>query len=113
MKAALVATWTQPVPGREKKALQFGAEATAFWTKKAAEGKCTAPEFFFAETGVGMWMVKGDRLELAAAADEDEARLLNMKGDLLLQDYALVLYHTGDSADQFMATYDKALNAIG
>lgn len=113
MKAALVSTWTHPVPGREKKALEFGAEATAYWGRKAAAGKCTEPEFFFAETGFGMWMVKGDRDTLEALADEDEARLLNMKGDLLLQDYALVLYHTGDGADRFMATYGEALNAIG
>ncbi len=112
MNAALVATWTHPVPGREEKALEFGAEATAFWSKKAAEGKCTAPEFFFAETGVGMWMVKGDRAELAALAEEDETRLLNTKGDLLLQDYALVLYHTGEGADRFMATYGEALQSI-
>ena len=113
MKAALVATWTQPIPGREQKALEYGAEVMAHWSRLAQQGKCTEPEMFFAETGVGMWMVKGDRATLMAESENDEARLLSMKGDLLLKDFALVLYHTGDAADAFMATYSQALAAIG
>ena len=29
MKAAIVVTWTEPVPGREMKALEFGVDVTA------------------------------------------------------------------------------------
>jgi hypothetical protein len=112
MKAALVTTWTQPIPGREQKALEYGAEAMAYWSRLAQEGKCTEPEMFFAETGVGMWMVKGDRATLTAESETEAARLLSMKGDLLLKDFSIVLYHTGDAADAFMATYGKALAAI-
>ena len=112
MKAAMVATWTQPIPGREKKALEYGAEVMEHWGRLAREGKCTEPEMFFAETGVGMWMVKGDRATLTAESESDAARLLSMKGDLLLKDFAIVLYHTGDGADAFMATFNKALEAI-
>ena len=112
MKAALVATWTQPIPGREQKALEYGAEVMAYWNALAQQGRCTEPEMFFAETGVGMWMVKGDRATLMAESENDAARLLSMKGDLLLKDFAMVLYHTGDAADAFMATYGQALQAI-
>jgi 2-methylcitrate dehydratase PrpD len=112
MKAALIATWTQPVAGREQKALEYGAEVMAHWSGLAQQGKCTEPEIFFAETGVGMWMVKGDRATLMAESEKDVARLLVMKGDLLLKDFALVLYHTGDAADAFMATYGQALASI-
>ncbi|GAA1988460.1 hypothetical protein [Catenulispora subtropica] len=112
MKAALVATWTQPIPGREQKALEYGAEVMAHWSRLAQEGKCTEPEIFFAETGVGMWMVKGDRTTLTAESENEATRLLSMKGDLLLKDFTLVLYHTGDGADAFMASYAQALDAI-
>lgn len=112
MKAALVASWSQPVPGRERKALEYGAEVNAYWSQRAQEGRCTEPETFFSENGVGMWMVKGAREDLVALSASEEGRLLSMKGDLLLKDFSLGLYHTGDSADLFMATYSQALDAI-
>lgn len=113
MKSAMVATWTHPVAGRETKALEYGAEVMEFWSKKAADGMCSEPELFFSERGTGMWLVKGDRDELLKIHDSDEARLLTMKGELLLEAFSVDFCYTGDSADAYMARFGMALAAIG
>ncbi|MEU8517661.1 hypothetical protein AB0C76_39710 [Kitasatospora sp. NPDC048722] len=113
MEAAFVITWTQPVPGREQKSLEYAAEAGAFWTQKAREGKCSEPEMFFGETGVGLWMIKGDHDVLAELIETEEVQLLTMKGVLLLRDFTANLYRTGEAAEQFLATFGKALQTLG
>ncbi|MEU9045709.1 MULTISPECIES: hypothetical protein [unclassified Kitasatospora] len=112
MKAAFVSTWTQPVPGRERKLLEWAGEADAYWRRRAKEGKCTAPETFFSETGFGIRMVKGEREDLMALSMTDEVQLLTMRGELLLKDFTTVLFHTGDAAEKFMVTFGKALETI-
>jgi hypothetical protein len=80
MDAAIVLTWSAPFPGREKKTLEFVAQADEYWGKRAAEGRCTQPEWFFLPTGGGMWMVKGERRVLEELIQTDEARRLLVKG---------------------------------
>jgi hypothetical protein len=36
-----------------------------------------------------------------------------MRGELLLKDFTAALYHTGDAAERYMATFGKALETIG
>jgi hypothetical protein len=112
MYSAMVVTWTHPTLGREAKSLEYGAEVTDFWGKKAAEGKCTVPELFFSERGTGMWFVKGYRDTLMQIHDTDEARLLTMKGELLLDGFNLDICYAGDDAVDYMTRYGKALTAI-
>jgi hypothetical protein len=108
----MIVTWTEPIPGREAKALEYGADVAAFWTKQAEAGKCTDPELFFSERGVGMWMVKGDRDVLLSIHDSDEAQLLIMRGQLLLSDFGVDFYTAGEASDAFMARYMNALGAL-
>jgi hypothetical protein len=112
MFAAMVVTWTHPMTGREAKALEYGAEVADFWGKRAAEGKCSEPELLFSERGTGLWMVKGDRDVLQKIHDTDEARLLTMKGELLLEGFSLDFCYAGDDAVDYMARYGSALAAI-
>lgn len=65
MKAAFVVTWSTPVPGREKKAIEYFREVNDFFAKLAAEGKCTEPEYFLAPHGPHFWFVKGEFETLA------------------------------------------------
>lgn len=113
MEAAFITSWTQPVPGREQKALEYAGEANAYWSRKAQEGKCSEPEMFFSETGVGMWMIKGDHDVLADLMATEEVQLLTMEGGLLLKDFTATLYRTGDAARQFLATFGNALKVLG
>jgi hypothetical protein len=112
MQAAMVVTWTRPVPGREAKALDYGIEVAEFWGKKAAEGKCTVPEMFFSDRGRGMWIVNGDRDVLQQIEDTDEARLLTMKGELLLEEFSLDFFYAGEAAADYMIRFGSALATI-
>jgi hypothetical protein len=67
---------------------------------------------FMTETGIGLWMVKGDHDILSTLNETEEVQLLTMKGGLLLKDFTAAIYRTGDAAQQFLATYGKALEAL-
>lgn len=112
MQTALVVTWTHPVVGREQKALAYAAEVAEFWNKQAAEGKCSAPQMFMSEAGTGIWLVTGDRQTLLSIHDTEEARLLTMKGELLLESFKLEIFYAGDAAADYLVTYGSALEAI-
>lgn len=112
MQTAIVVTWTHPFPGREEKALAYGAEVTDFWGKKAAEGICTEPEIFFSERGTGFWFVKGDRDALLQIHDTDEARLLTFKGELLLENFSVDFFYADEAAADYMTRYASALTTI-
>jgi hypothetical protein len=109
----MVVTWTHPVPGREAKALDYGAEVSRFWEARAAEGKCTPPETFFSDRGGGLWMVKGDRETLLEIHDSDDGRLLTLKGDLLLENFHVDFCYAGEAAADYMNRYASALSTIG
>lgn len=113
MQTAMVVTWTHPVPGREEKALAYGAEVMEFWGTRASEGKCSQPEMFFSERGTGLWMVRGDRDTLLQVHDTDEAQQLTLKGELLLEGFCLEFFYAGAAAADYMTRYASALSAIG
>jgi hypothetical protein len=112
MQAAMVVTWTEPVPGREMVAVEYGAEVTAYWTKQAEAGKCSPPEMFFSERGLGLWMVKGDRDTLLTLHDTDESQNLIMRGQLLLSDFSVDFYTAGAASDAFIARYANMAGAL-
>jgi hypothetical protein len=113
MQTALIVTWTHPFPGREEKALAFGAEVTDFWGKQAADGNCTEPAIFFSEKrGTGLWFVKGDRDTLLHISDTEEARLLSLKGELLLENFNIEFFYADEEADDFLRRYASALPSI-
>lgn len=112
MQTAIVVSWTHPFPGREQKALEYGAEVTEFWGKKAAEGQCSEPSIFFSERGTGFWFVKGDRDLLLRIHDSDEARLLSLKGELLLENFSIDFFYADEDAADYMKRYASALTTI-
>lgn len=112
MQTAMVVTWTHPIPGREQKSLEYGAEVMEFWGRKAAEGMCSAPQLYFSDRGRGMWVVTGDRDALMAIEGSDEARLLTLKGELLLEEFCVDMFYAGDASADYMARYGAALAAI-
>ncbi len=113
MQAAMVVTFSNPVVGREAKAVEYGAEVNDYWAAQAREGKCSMPELLLSDAGTGIWMVKGDIDVLRKIHDTEEARMLTLKGDLLLEDFRLEFYYAGDAAADHMLRYTSALSAIG
>jgi hypothetical protein len=94
------------------KALELGAQSGEYWGKQAAEGRCTAPEWFFFPNGAGMWMVKGERRVLEELLNSDEARRLLVRGSLLLEDWQFTFAETGSRAERFMGQYAAELETI-
>lgn len=112
MQAAMVVTWTEPVPGREIKAVEYGADVNAFWTQQCQAGNCSAPETFFSERGSGLWMVKGDRDTLMEIHDSEESQNFIMRGQLLLKDFCVDFVTAGEASDAFMARYANLAGAF-
>jgi hypothetical protein len=113
MDAALVVTWTAPLPGREKMALEYGAEVAEYWGKLAAEGKCSPPEMFFFSNGHGLWFVKGDIDTLWSIHVQEATQRLVRKGQLLLQDFAFDFPTAGRAADEYVAGYAAVAQELG
>lgn len=112
MKAAMVVTWTEPIPGREMKAIEYGADVTTYWTKHADAGKCTLPEMFFSERGHGMWIVKGERETLLALHDTEESQTLITRGQLFLSNFSVDFFTVGDTSDAYLARYAELAGAL-
>lgn len=114
MKAALIVHFRSPVPGREKLALDYGAEVNDYWGKLAAEGKCTFPEMFFATTGEGaLWLVKGELETLEEIQRLPETQKLLHKGGLLLEEFGFSFFLTGESADEYMFKFAEIAKEFG
>jgi hypothetical protein len=114
MKAALITHFRHPIAGREKLALDYGAEVNDYWGKLAADGKCTFPEFFFSTTGGWhLWMVKGDLETLEEIQRAPETQTLLHKGSLLLENFGSELHLTGETADEYMLRFAETAQGYG
>ena len=112
MDAAMIVTWHGTIAGREEKALAYAAEVMEFWGRRASEGRSSQPEIFMFENGAGIWMVKGDRDELIKIHDTDEAQLLTVKGELLLDHFHLEFAYAGQSAAAQLALFGQAVKSL-
>jgi hypothetical protein len=112
MDCAVVHTWTIPIPGREKAALDYGIEANAYWSKSATEGKCSEPEMFFF-SGHNMWMIKGDPDTLWQLHAAEEAQRLLANGQSLPQDWSYEFAMTGDAGTEYLLRYAAVGQELG
>ncbi len=108
----MVVTWTEPIPGREMKAIEYGADVTAYWTKQAQEGKCSVPENFLSERGCGHWMVNGDRDTLLDVHDIDGPQDLIMRGQLLLGSFSVDFFTAETASDSFLPRFANLPGAL-
>jgi hypothetical protein len=99
--------------GRETLSLDYGLEIKEYWTKLAAEGKCSPPELFFFSDGHGLWMVKGDIDSLWSIHIEEATQRLVAKGQLLLKDFAFDFVTTGRDAEEYMLTVAAVGQELG
>ena len=109
MNTAFIVTFKQPIPGREKIALDYAAEVNEFWGKLAADGKVTVPELFLFPNGIGMWMVKGDAIILRELVESEYSQKLLTKGLLLLEDFESAFAFTGAAVDAQLALYGQLI----
>ena len=112
---ALVTSWSQPARGREGKALESFADFLTFFGKLAADGKCTAPEPFFAMDGSsGFAIVKGDSDVIQQITDTEAYEKLISKAQYCVEDLKTHVYVTGDDEIQRgMRVYAEAGSELG
>ncbi len=113
MDTAFVIMWTTPFPGRERQALELGAEAGEYWGVQANDGRCTAPEWFFLSNGTAIWLVKGERRVLEELVTSDTSRRLLAKGALLLRDWRYSFAETAGGAERYMGEYGSMAQELG
>lgn len=87
MKAAMVVSWTGIRTGREGMAADYGREVDEYWSKLAAEGKCSQPKWFWALKGPSYWIVEGEYEELLMLSSTPEAQKLSLKGPFITEDF--------------------------
>ena len=112
MDCAAVHTWWGMVPGREKEALDYAVEVNAYWSKLAAEGKCSEPEMFQSGSR-GTWIVKGDPDTLRELYAREEVQVLAAKGDFLLQNYNYEFAITGNAMAEKLLRVAAAGQTLG
>lgn len=110
MKAALVVKFTVPVPGREKVSIDYAHEVDDFYGKKAAEGLCTEPKWFWAGADESLWIVEGEYETLLGILATPEAQKLLLKGLALTQVFKYDLYRTG--RDEILGPWEETLKEL-
>lgn len=110
MKAAAVSTWTCPFPGREKEATAFGREVDDFYGKKASDGLCTEPKWFWGPNGQDIWFVEGEFENLLAILAQPETQRMLVKARLLLQDYKWGFYQVG--REEMFVPFEEELGKL-
>ena len=111
--SAFVITWRSPFPGREASALAYAADADLHWSKQAADGRCSDPEWLFHPDGWGLWMVRGMHGELDRLVQQDESKMLIARGSLLLEGFQYAIAPTGRGADRYVANYASVASELG
>jgi hypothetical protein len=89
LKAAFVVKYARSVPGRERSAIADGREVDHFFDKKAANGLCTEPTWFWAPIGEKIWFVEGGYEDLLGLLATPEPQKFLVKGTILLQDFGV------------------------
>ena len=110
MKAALVVKFTTSVPGREKAGLAYAREVDGFWGKKAGEGLCTEPKWFWATSSEHLWFVEGEYEALLGILATPEAQKLLEKGYILIHDFGYDLYQVG--RDEAFGLWEETLKEL-
>ncbi len=111
MNTALVVKFTNPVPGRERAAVAYARELDEFASKKAAEGLCTQPKWFWTSNGENLWFVEGEYEALLGLMTAPEVTKLENKGMILMQGYSSEVYMVG--REENLVPYEEALGDLG
>ena len=104
--AALVVSYTTPIPDREAKAMEVFAGAFTVFGTLAADGKCAEPEVFHHLIGGGMMIIKTASIEIAYEILEmDDVRRIVDTAVFTVNDFGIEVMVTGEKLMANMALY--------
>ena len=112
--AALMMSYTKPIPGREAKAMEVFADALTIYGKLAADGKCAEPEVFHHLVGGGMFLVKTETIASAhEILDMDEVRKMLDVAMFTVDDFNVEVMVTGVNLMANMSLYTAIGTELG
>ena len=112
--AALVISYTTPLPGREGKAMEVFADAFTIYGKLAADGMCDEPEVFHHLVGGGMFIIRTETIEIANEILEmDDVRRMLNTAVLTVSDFDVEIMITGGKLMRNMSEYTGIGTELG
>ena len=112
--AAIMISYSVPVPGREGKAMGVFADALTLFGKLAADGKCAEPEVFHHLIGGGMFVVKTESIEMAyEILDIDDVRKVLDVAIFTVSDFDIEVMITGGKLMGNMSQYTAIGTELG
>lgn len=112
--AALMMSYTKPIPGREAKAMEVFADALTIYGTLAADGKCAEPEVFHHLVGGGMFLVKTETIESAhEILGMDEVRKILDVAMFTVDDFNVEVMITGGNLMSNMSLYTAIGTELG
>lgn len=105
--------WSNPVRGRERKAIEVFGEAVAYYTGLQQRGEIESFEAVFLEPHGGdlggFFLLRGDRAKLAQIRASDEFFRLNMRAALVVEGFGAVGASLGDRIASEMGLYTESV----
>jgi len=112
--AALVISYSMPVPSRESGAMEVFAKALSVFGKLAVDGRCAEPEVLHHLIGGGMMIIKTETFEIAHEILEmDEVRRTIDKAIFTVDDFDVELMVTGEKLMENMSLYTAVGTELG
>lgn len=113
MKAAMIAQFKGPVPGRERESQELMAEVNEVIGKLVAEGTVDSADWFFGTFGPNFHIVKGEMETLLGLQTQPEMRRLMAKSQLINDGFESGLYVTGEDVTAPMQAWTEAAKELG
>ncbi len=112
--AALVFFYGVPVPGREAKALENFTDATTFFGKLAADGKCAEAEIFHYGFGGGMMILRAASVDdLQWILETDESKKLLATASFTSTEFRYDFMFTGERLMENMTNWTTVGTEMG
>ena len=112
-EAALSTVWGDPIPGREKQALNFYNEAMRYWARLQQEGKIerfdvTVLEFSGGRV-TGLLVVRGTAKQIDSVHRSKEFQQHVARGQLVASHVSVANAYVDESLARFVGWYQKAI----
>jgi hypothetical protein len=114
MEAALVTTWGNSKPGREKQAIECFMDYMAMLGKQAADGNVEEPQPYFKYDGSGgMGVVRGDSGMLMKLWESEDFRDILARAQLTVNDVRVEIYSAGDGVQESVGRFTQVAAGMG
>lgn len=116
-KGALFIGWGPAVRGREAKALQVFQEALQYYGRLQQAREIDGFEPFALQPHggdlAGFLLVRGEHEKLARLLVNEEFVRLNTRAQLVVENFGVVLAHTGEDLQRLFADFGQQAAALG